>query len=742
MYPDHNVPASEKGHDWLLQYVKAAWQNYGEMPNNFRSRKWRFNIIRDYATGNQNIEAYKPRMGVAEDANETWLNIDWSVFSMLPKFRRTAVNRIAKDYNIEITPIDQVAINETNDYFKKLEAKIKLRRKLEKINADLVEMSPLAKDPKEPEDLEELEIHRMFTYKHEQAREMEQAIKLMLESNDIDRKRRDVRYDLFDFGIAGYKEEVVDGKIVFRKIRPDQLLTSYCVERDFSDAIHLGEIREMTLADLVKVWPDVDDDILQDIYDKVKNGSGYKMEPSFRVGEYNYDKMTISVVDLELISYNDYWVETRIDKRGNKQVNMVDEPKSARNKYEKRRFKCIYKVSYVVGTDYIFNYGLATDMKRKRSSLQETTFSYHIETIDLHHMKTTGIMELIIPVADAIQVDWLKLQQLKAEARPKGITIEIGALEGVAIGSGGDKWHPLDIIDLFNKKGTLIYREEDQTGQRRNYRPIQELENGISRDAAFLFESIQANIQFIRDITGLNEFTDGSTPHQDSLTTPAQMAYEATNNALADIINAEKSLMKRLSSAVMLRLQAIVKNHPVEGYIKTYQSALGKETIDFFRASPDMAMIDFGLELEERPDDMKKQNLLARAERLAGEGMIDVEDLVMIENTQNLKAAQSLLAYKIKKRRREREEEAMRQQQMNGQIQMESAQAAEQAKQATLQLEYQLKMQLTQLEYQFKKEIEAMKLESQELQTEAAIGGKMAVSQMSKQDAPTETLQP
>lgn len=88
-------------------------------------------------------------------------------------------------------------------------------------------------------------------------------------------------------------------------------------------------------------------------------------------------------------------------------------------------------------------------------------------------------------------------------------------------------------------------------------------------------------------------------------------------------------------------------------------------------------------------------------------GMLDIEDAIIIQNTDNLKVAQQLLGYKIKKRKAEEEQKAIRMQQMNAQTQQESAMVAEQAKQQTIQVEGQVKAQLIQLE----KEMDAKMLE-------------------------------
>lgn len=316
-------------------------------------------------------------------------------------------------------------------------------------------------------------------------------------------------------------------------------------------------------------------------------------------------------------------------------------------------------------------------------------------------------MEQLIPIADQIQISWYRLQNTINQARPKGIMIELGALEDIPLGAGGQQMKPMDVIDLFNKTGTLVYRKSDITGKQTNYKPIEELENGLGRDAMTYYQVIQNNIEMIRQITGLNEFTDGSTPDARSLTTTAKLAAQATNNALAHIEQGERRLLERLASAVIVRLQDSVKKNPIEGYIRS----LGKNTMEFFKMTPSVSKHEFGVKIEDRPTEEQKARLMQILQASVAQGQVDFEDAVFIEQITNLKQAQQVLAYRIKKKREEAEAKAQRQQQQNGQIQQQAAQSAEQSKQQTIQMEMQIKMEMEKLKSELQSKLQREKYE-------------------------------
>lgn len=713
-YPNHTIDPRDKGREWCLSYAKAAWSDYtNHSTQSFHNNRGSYSKIKDYAQGNQSINKYKSLLNVDDSDNESWFAIDWSVLPIVPKFRRIALGKLNKtEYNITVTPIDSLAQSQIEDYYKKTKAKMDLRNIAKKQIPGIEEFSPLKKQDGEPDNDEELNMHMAFTYKHNAAIEMEQGIELVFHTNDMDEKRKQVMEYLFDFGVAGYKEYIdSNGAVKTRVVNPSKMLISHCNKRDFSDKIHIGEITELTIADLKqRAGSQFNEKEYQDIAERYSGRQGdTKMFPSNKKYYKHYDDRKILVLDLEFFSVDEMVHESRVDRRGNKRFGRAGygSVNKRKNKFIRSSYKTVYKISWVVDSDYCFDFGLCTNMKRVKSNLMDTDLSYHLFAPDFHNMKPLGIMEQLIPIADQIQISWYRLQNTINQARPKGIMIELGALEDIPLGSGGQQMKPMDVIDLFNKTGTLVYRKNDIGGKPTNYKPIEELENGLGRDAMTYYQVIQNNIEMIRQITGLNEFTDGSTPDARSLTTTAKLAAQATNNALAHIEQGERYLLEKLASACVVRLQDSIKQSPIKGYVRS----LGDDTMKFFEMSPTVSKHEFGVKIEDRPTEEQKQRLMQILQASVAQGQVDFEDAVYIEQIKNLKQAQQVLAYRIKKKREEAEAKAQRQQQMNGQIQMQSAQAAEQAKQQTLQMEMQMKMEMEKLKSELQSKLQKEKYE-------------------------------
>jgi hypothetical protein len=339
----------------------------------------------------------------------------------------------------------------------------------------------------------------------------------------------------------------------------------------------------------------------------------------------------------------------------------------------------------------------------------------------MYQMSTYSLGDQMKSIADQIQLAWYKLQNVMLRARPRGIMIELGALENVPLGKAGRALKPMEILDLYNQTGNLVYRRLNDEGNASNYKPIEELDNGIGNEAVQYFNIIKQNIDLLRDILGFNEVTDGSTPDPRMLNGVAKYASESTNNSLDFIKRAERDLLERLCYDLTLRIQDAAINGTISGYIR----ALGSESVQFFKLDPNVSAYECGLKIRQKPTEFEKEKLARRIEQAIQSNQITLADAMMIENLENLKYAEVLLGYRITKNQEDTQKRAMEQQQMNGQIQMQSAQAAEAAKQQTMQMEMQLKAQYLQMEKQLESQLLGMKLQNEALIEQGKISGKI-----------------
>jgi hypothetical protein len=232
-----------------------------------------------------------------------------------------------------------------------------------------------------------------------------------------------------------------------------------------------------------------------------------------------------------------------------------------------------------------------------------------------------------------------------------------------------------------------------------------------------LYNHMAAIIAQIRDISGLNELTDGSTAGQDRM--PNQLIaanMESANNALFGIIDAEKCLLEKLAISCFRRLQIAVKRGDYGGYI----NAIGGNSVKLIKVSPDLALHEYAITCEVRPTDEMKQFVLSMMQENIAQGFLDLSDALIILDMYSTRKAYQLLAYKVKKNKAMMQQNAMQQSQMNGQVQMQSSQAAEQMKQQTAAMQHGFQMEY--LNREIEGNLAVQELKNKTTETAAALG--------------------
>jgi hypothetical protein len=746
-YPRHDINPDKKGEDWIRQYAKAVWNDsISSTPNTiFYRNAEEYDRIAKYRTGTQDISQYKKFLTGDDKADSSWMKIDWSIRPIVSTKRDIVISKIhSRQTNITCTPIDILARDKADEYYNTVRTKILMREALQQANPELAQSPVLQPEPGEPEDLDELEMYMEYGYKHNAAMEAEMAIELVQYQNDWEQSRRQVIESLFDYGVGGWKDGIdADGRATIRPVKVENLITNYCRTPNFKDLTHVAEVLEVSVADLADKFSEAD---LKLISDKAINKNGLRTNyPGGSLYNRDTDRFKVKVMDLEFYSYNTIVYRQRINEEGNlvyrkskyenaNEPDMVDIEGNVTSKFIKRTVKVVYKCKWIVDTDFMYDFGLATNMKRDKQAKLDTSLSYHLFAYNFHEMKAQGYMERIIPIVDEYQNTIYKVQNFKQRWLPYIIDIDLNALESVALGKGGQKMKPLEVLDMMFQTNVLVGRKSDVAGNP-NYKSVDIRPTGMAEEFSVLVNDLSRILSDLNIVLGLNELTDSTTPNSKTLVPVAQMAYESTNNALYPVIYADKQLSVSAAKGIIQRVQIAVKQGKVEGYVH----ALGTNSMKFISVSPEIAMHDFGIKITDAPTDDQRRMLLEGMNLKDSQGMIDPADRILVMNCNNLKQAEMILAYRIKKRQEKAQADAMAQQQQNGEIQMQSAQAAEQSKQQTMQLEYQLKMQLENLKGEWALKVAMVKAESTDNATQGKLAGTaLQVGAAAAQEKPEE----
>lgn len=699
-----------KDEDWHLRYVKAAWSEFNESGINglylgstatsSNGGMGLYDTIASYMEGSQRIDQYKPLMGVDVNATDTWMNIDWSILPVMPKQWSVCSGILNKArYKVGFQPLDQLATDAKNKFFAQMKARIEVREQVRRqAGADaeeVIKAMGLDKAAEEPGDMEELSMMAMYTYKHIAATEMEEDVSAVLSINKIESLRKEVRKDLFYHGVAGYKDYIdTNGTLKVRRIDPRMLVAAPCVNNDFSDARYVGEVVQASITELAQMNQALTDQQLIKIASLFVGKYGnLNIAPHSRAMCADYK---IPVIDLEWESIEHQNWEVGTTKYGDRAVVRAPMGKNGES-YVRNRVRVIRKAKWIPGTEHIWDWGLATDMKRARNQIAEVLPNYHIIAPMKSGNKIQSIGQRVQPLLDQIQMSWLKYQKAKSEAKSQGLHIEMGALEDVGYGKGGNRnMKPSELVDFFEQKNILLWRRKGRFGDAEHGKPIEVVPGSGLDDVLNWFQSIQNEVQQLKDLIGLNDFTDASTPDARALSATVDTAQQSTNNSLFDIIDTDVELLKRLSASVVIRLQDMAEM----GLLDRYAMAIGDNSVDFMKKMEHVAHHDFAIEIKELPSDEERLRFIEDAKALAGNDMITFEDLVLIRNTDDLKEAERILAWRLRRRKAEKMQESIMLQQQNAEVQAQSGISVEQAKQETAKIDGQFKIDVATIQAQ------------------------------------------
>ncbi len=268
---------------------------------------------------------------------------------------------------------------------------------------------------------------------------------------------------------------------------------------------------------------------------------------------------------------------------------------------------------------------------------------------------------------------------------------------------------------MYFQTGSVVGRSLTQDGElNRGKIPVQELATGSGQaKIQSLISTYNYYLQMIRDVTGLNEARDGSTPDRDTLVGLQKMAAQASNIATKHINNASLFLTLRVCENISKKISDML-DYPLtaeslKNSITSFNSATLKE-ID------NLNLHDFGIFLDLEPDEEEKATLEQNISVALSSGGIDLEDAIEIRQIRNLKLANQML--KMKRKRK-----LARERQMQAEMAQQQASANSQAAQVSAETEVQKQQALTTEKVNL--EQAKSQFEIQRMQTEAEIKRQM-----------------
>ena len=206
----------------------------------------------------------------------------------------------------------------------------------------------------------------------------------------------------------------------------------------------------------------------------------------------------------------------------------------------------------------------------------------------------------------------------------------------------------------------------------------------------------------IRDVTGLNEARDGSTPDSNALVGVQKLAAANSNTATRHILDASHFVTKELAQAISIRLSDAMEYME---HAEELAMQIGRHKSEIIKDIEDYYMYDFGIFVDVAPDEEDKAKLEQNIQIAIQKGDIGLDDAIDIREVKSTKIANQLLKVKKNKKLQKDQQNIQKQQQFKSQMEMQKQQAAMQMEMQKQQIESQMAAR----EMQFKAQIDMEK---------------------------------
>ena len=687
-------------HEWF----SSSTSKYSDNLNNFHR-------LRLYARGEQPIQKYKNELSINGDLS--YLNLDWKPVPIVPKFVDIVVNGMAqRAYEVKAYSQDSYGVSKRTEYMESM-----LRDMRSREFNDLAQQNfgmDMYENDKEllPDTEEELALHMQLDYKQAVELAEEQAINVLMDGSKFDLVKKRSLYDLTTIGIGAVKTtfDWSEGAKV-EYVDPANLVYSYTESPYFDDIYYVGEVKEIPINELVKQFPNLTE---QDIEDIVKGPRS-----SIAQAKPNRDRNKVDVLYFNYKTHKNNTYKLKETGTGADKVieknDTFNPPMDMDGNFSKleRVVECLYEGVLILGTDRLLKWDMAKNMLRTKSNFSKVRMNYSIVAPRMYNGKIESIVSRITGFADMIQLTHLKLQQVLSRMVPDGVYMDADGLAEIDLGNGTN-YSPQEALNMFFQTGSVIGRSFTSEGDQNPGKvPIQQIQNGAGGNKLqALIQTYNYYLQMIRDVTGLNEARDASTPDSNALVGIQKLAAANSNTATRHILQSMLLLAAESAEALSLRVSDIIEYSPTRD---AFIQSIGAHNVATLEEMAELYLYDFGIFIELMPDDEEKQILENNIQMALAQKLIDLDDAIDLRDVRNVKLANQLL--KIKRRKKAERDQAIQQQniqaqsQANQQAQQAAAQAETQKEQAKAQITSQLEKEKNQLKIEYLKQEALVKRE-------------------------------
>lgn len=713
-FPDP-LEADKDDYGFGLTVAKAIENEWFRRHKNNSSRfydnQYKFHRLRLYARGEQPISKYKKEMAV--DGDLSFLNLDWTPIPIIPKFVDIVVNGISNRlFTVKAEAVDKVSSGKKSKYAIELEKDMVAKEMLMQAQQELG-VDGFVNDPtKLPDTTEEMELHMMLDFKLGVEIAAQKAVDYVMAKNNYQEVKTRFDYDVCVLGVGAMKHCYNDSDgITMKHVDPANLVHSHSEDPYRRDCYYFGEVEKIPMGEVRKINPSLTPEELE----KAKAASSdwdlyHRLKDDIRS---DFDGHVANVLHFTYKAYRTKVYKKKYNANGG--INMIrkdrgwnPDPKDM----EKRGYERVEKIeevwysgALILGTNILLKWEIEEAMI-KEATTNKALPSYVVIAPRVYDDRAESLVSRMIPFADQIQLTHLKLQQIQNRMVPDGVFIDVDGLNEIDLGDGM-QYNPKRALQLFFQTGSVVGRSQTGMGEFNHGKvPIENISN--STGSAKLNELISYydyNLNRLRDVTGLNEARDASTPDERTLVGVQKLAALNSNTATRHIQDAGVHGTKIMAEGVILRVSDVLK---YTDKAEELAQAIGAGNVSILDEIRNIPLHTYGIFIEVEPDAQEREYLEQNIQAALASGAIYLDDASDIREIKNIKVANRVMKIRRQKKVKEEHQRSLEQTQAQAQSQAEAQEKITQAEIAKIEAEAMAKMKVDNNKYEREKEMKEL----------------------------------
>ena len=415
-FPSQVASDEEKlGSDYGLQIalaIEQEWFRTNAGSNRFSSNQTNFHNLRLYARGEQSIQKYKDELAI--DGDLSYMNLDWKIVPIIPKFVDIIVNGISeRDFKARAHSIDEFGVTKRTKYMESvlrdMDTKELTAFASEAFGVDLAENNP----EELPESKDEFDLHMEMSYKDTAEVAEEKAINKVFADNRYSDISKRITYDITTIGVGAAKTRFSKNEgIVIDYVDPSNLVWSATDDPYFNDLYYAGEIKIVHINELQKQFPHLDSEELKEIQQQGVQQTQNFNSVSNSANEVDSNSVQLLYFEYKTVVEDVYKVKKTATgaEKAIKRDSAFNPPVEEQVNFSRVAdpYEVLMEGVYVVGSNKMLKWEAAKNQVRPKAATQNVIMNYSICAPRMYKGVIESTVSRITGFANMIQLNTFK----------------------------------------------------------------------------------------------------------------------------------------------------------------------------------------------------------------------------------------------------------------------------------------------------------------------------------------------